>query len=257
MRYALGLSYDGSDFAGWQRQPDLPTVQSCVEQALSQVANHDVRVAVAGRTDRGVHATGQVVSFASGAPRKTRDWLRGGNALTPSSIELQWLEPVDEQFHARYSAVARRYVYVFADQPQRDPLLRNSTWQCPRLDADAMHRAAQQLVGEHDFSAVRGAGCQSISPMRRVNVCRVLRKGNFVALEIEANAFLLHMVRNIAALLADVGQHKCGEDIQRLLSARDRSLVGATAPAQGLYLTQVRYDVALPTGAIPSVLAAS
>ena len=257
--YALGLSYDGSQFHGWQRQIDTPTVQGALEAALARIADHAVVSRVAGRTDAGVHATGQVAGFSSEASRTIDDWLRGLNALTPDSIRINWVVPVAASFHPRYAAVARRYVYLFHDAPGTTPFLRGHVWQCEPLDADAMHRSAQTLVGEHNFSSFRGAGCQSLTPLRRVNRVAITRRGYWVAMEIEANAFLLHMVRNVARALHDVGT---GSDLRldNLLEARDRTLLGATAPPDGLYLSQVSYPgydlpepAPLPFGAGPSM----
>ena len=259
--YALGITYDGAAFHGWQRQTDLPTVQGTLEQALSRVADHAVTVRVAGRTDAGVHATGQVAAFTSAADRSQRDWLRGVNALTPATLRVDWVQPIAAEFHPRYSASARRYVYLYHDAGNAHPLLSNRVWSCGPLDADAMHRAAQVLLGEHDFSAFRAAGCQSLTPMRRVNRCDVLRRGEFVVMQIEANAFLLHMVRNIARGLHDVGALAAGSlppgatpgDVAELLASRDRTRLGATAPPDGLYLAAVAYpEYSLPEpGLVP------
>ena len=239
--YAFGVTYRGAAFHGWQRQADVDTVQGALEQALSRVANHPVTVRVAGRTDAGVHATGQVAAFSSASERKPHDWLRGANALTPSAVRIDWVQPVDEVFHPRYSATARRYVYVFYDSGMDHPLLEDQVWACAPVDADAMHRAAQLLVGEHDFSSFRASGCQSLTPMRRVHRCDVMRRGEFVVMDIEANAFLLHMVRNIARGLHDVGAAQSEMNLAALLAARDRTLLGATAPPGGLYLAAVSY----------------
>ncbi len=238
---ALGLSYEGSSFYGWQRQPDLPTIQGELEKALGQIANHPVDVRVAGRTDAGVHASGQIASFFSDARRSPADWLRGVNGLTPASISLDWVQAVPDTFHPRYSATARTYHYLFHDVPRPEPALVGRVWSCQNLDGDLMHRGAQLLLGEHDFSGFRGAGCQSLTPMRRVNRCQVYRKQNFIVLEIEANAFLLHMVRNIARGLHDLGRHGDLAAFGQLLAGRDRTRLGATAPADGLYLTRVSY----------------
>ncbi len=265
--YAIGVTYNGAVFHGWQRQAEVPSVQGALEQALSRVADHPVSVRAAGRTDAGVHATGQVAAFSSPAPRKDQDWLRGVNALTPAAVRVDWLQAVDASFHPRYHATARRYVYLFHDtgvpgtHPLLHPLLREQVWTCQALNADAMHRAAQALVGEHDFSSFRAAGCQSLTPMRRVHRCAVMRRGEFVVMDIEANAFLLHMVRNIARALHDIGaarETEAGtqvatqmdrqmatqmgqEGIAELLARRDRTRLGATAPPEGLYLASVAY----------------
>ncbi len=253
--FAVGVTYHGAAFHGWQRQADVATVQGVLEQALSRVADHAVSVRVAGRTDAGVHATGQVAAFSSGAARSAQDWLRGVNALTPDAVRVDWVQPVPASFHPRYSASARRYVYVFHDTGVVHPLLRGQVWPCAPLDADAMHRAARVLLGEHDFSAFRAAGCQSLTPMRRVNRCDVVRRREFVVMEIEANAFLLHMVRNIARGLHDIGASSSSLDLESLLAQRDRTLLGATAPPDGLYLTAVSYpEYALPeAGGVPLI----
>ncbi len=252
--YAFGVTYNGERFHGWQRQNDVPTVQGELEQALSRIANCDTHITVAGRTDAGVHATGQVAAFFSQAKRSLHDWQRGLNALTPSDISVDWVVETSPGFHPRYSATARRYKYVFHDIGRVHPLLVNRVWGCTRLDADAMHRGAQNLLGEHDFSSFRGAGCQSLTPMRRVNRCEVLRHGDFVVMEIEANAFLLHMVRNIASALHAVGRGDC-VDLSKLLALRDRTQLGATAPPEGLYLVGVSYpEFDLPAPATLSFL---
>ncbi len=245
--YALGLSYDGSQFHGWQRQQlDTPTVQAVLETALSRIADHHVATRVAGRTDAGVHATGQVAAFSTDAARTLHDWQRGLNALSPTTVHINWVCEVPAVFHPRYSAVARRYVYLYHDTGSTTPFLNHHVWQCKPLDADAMHRAAQILIGEHDFSSFRGAGCQSLTPMRRVNRVSVTRRGHWVIMEIEANAFLLHMVRNVARALHDVGLGKALH-LDKLLAAQNRTLLGATAPPDGLYLSRVSYpDFDLP-----------
>jgi len=240
LSYAFGVTYDGADFHGWQRQADLPTVQSTLEQALSQIADAPTMISVAGRTDAGVHAIGQVGAFSSDASRSLQDWKRGLNALTPTTIRVDWVVLAPEEFHPRYSATARRYVYLFHDTERAHPMLAKRVWSCAHLDADAMHRAGRVLLGEHDFSSFRGAGCQALSPLRRVNRCEVTRRGEFVVLDIEANAFVLHMVRNIAAGLQEVGTCKRAE-LRTLLDAKDRTQLGPTAPPDGLYLVEVSY----------------
>lgn len=240
-KYAIGVSYDGAAFHGWQRQVELSTVQGVLEDAASRIADHPVQLHVAGRTDAGVHASGQVAAFSSAASRELFDWQRGLNGLTPAAVRINWIKLVDDTFHPRYSAVARRYVYLFHDIGFEDPLVTGRAWQCPTLDVDAMHRSAQLLVGEHDFSSFRGAGCQSLTPMRRLNHCIVRRHGHWVSMDIQANAFVLHMVRNIAAALYGVGTASAEMSLEALLAARDRTLLGPTAPPQGLYLTDVSY----------------
>ena len=261
-RYAVGLSYHGAAYHGWQRQADLPTVQGEIEAALSRVADHPVSISVAGRTDAGVHASGQVIAFDSVSNRTVADWLRAGNGLTSDAIRFNWVQPVSADFHPRYSAAARRYVYLYSDisRDQRaapDPHLSGLTWGTPDLDPDRMHREGQALLGEHDFTSFRAAGCQSLTPLRRVNRLSVSRQGPFVVFEIEANAFLLHMVRNIASALKDIGSDPTRPDgeIASLLAAKDRRQVGKTAPPQGLYLASVSYpDFDLPEDRAPGLI---
>ena len=248
--FACGVIYDGSAFHGWQRQVSEASVQGELEAAFSQVADHPVSLIAAGRTDAGVHATGQVVHFSSRASRQPQQWLRGTNALTSSALRIHWVVEVDASFHARYKATARRYTYVYHDNATAQPLLHGRVWECPALDADAMHRAAQDLLGEHDFSSFRAAGCQSLTALRRVHRCEVTRRGAFVVMEIEANAFLLHMVRNIARALHDVGIGRLKMPLRELLALRDRTRLGATAPPHGLYLSGVEYgELCLPAAA--------
>ncbi|NKB97745.1 MAG: tRNA pseudouridine(38-40) synthase TruA [Pseudomonadales bacterium] len=256
--WALGLSYDGTPFHGWQLQSDVPSVQGELESALAQIAVEPIRVHAAGRTDRGVHATSQVVGFHTNQERSPKTWLRGLNGLTSESIRVQWVRAVDADFHARYSAVSRRYHYVFVDQDRYpDPLLRSRAWHCGPLDADVMHRSAQALLGEQDFTSFRAAGCQSTTPMRRVNRCTVTRSGCFVVMEIQANAFLLHMVRNIASGLHDVGRGTAVRSIADTLALKDRAEVGITAPPGGLYFTDVAYSgYDFPRGQLPTFLGA-
>jgi tRNA pseudouridine38-40 synthase len=242
MRLALGVEYDGLSFHGFQRQRNAPSVQEALETALSRIAAKPIRVTAAGRTDAGVHATGQVVSFHSPTPRPLSAWLRGTNALTPAELKVRWVREVDDAFHARRSAVARRYQYLFYEADAPSPLLRGRAVQVPTLNDAAMHRAAQTLVGEHDFTTFRVSGCQSHSPYRCLHRVTVQRVESLIVLDISANAFLLHMVRNIAGALVKVGQGHAEEAwIAHILSAKDRALAGRTASPEGLYLVDVRY----------------
>lgn len=242
MRLALGVEYDGSAFHGWQRQVNAPSVQQALEAALSRIADADIRVNAAGRTDSGVHATAQVVGFTAPAERPLKAWRLGTNALTPPGVKVTWAQPVDEAFHARYCAVARRYQFLFWDDPAPSPLLHGRVVPVRTLDDEAMHRAAQHLLGEQDFTSFRAAGCQSLSAHRCVHRVAVHRAGPYVVLDITANAFLLHMVRNIAGSLQAVGEGRRREGwIRDLLLARDRSLAARTAPPDGLYLVDVHY----------------
>ena len=256
---ALGIEYDGGAFHGWQRQAHRPSVQGELEAALSQVADHPVRTVGAGRTDAGVHATGQVASFQTANPRPMRAWRDGVNALTSTGVKVRWAREVDADFNARFSATARRYIYLYRIDEGRSPLSDPFTWRSPPLDADAMHRAAQALLGEQDFTSFRAAGCQSKSPYRDVRRIEVRSVANLVTLDIEANAFVLRMVRNIAGALAQVGRgERPGCWIAESLQAKDRTLIGKTAPPNGLFLVQVTYPGRqFPAGGLPPLLAAT
>lgn len=243
MRLALGIEYDGSGFFGWQRQPEGRTVQSCVEDALSIVADHPVSVVCAGRTDTGVHATGQVVHFDSEAERPMDNWRRGANAHLPDDVCVQWAQPVDTAFHARFGATQRHYRYVIHNHRVTSALLRKRV--CPvhrSLDVDRMKVAAGYLQGEHDFTSFRAVACQAHSPVRTISSLTACRCGDFIYLDVKANAFLHHMVRCIAGVLIAVG---CGDQspdwTEEILAAKDRRLSGMNAPPCGLYLVAVRY----------------
>ncbi len=259
MRICAAVEYDGTDFFGWQSQSHARSVQDCVQGALSKVADHPVVVACAGRTDTGVHAWRQVIHFDTAASRTPREWLRGANANLPDDVCLRRVQAASDDFHARVSAIRRHYRYVILNDDVPSALLRN---RCTRisqtLNADAMHDAAQALVGEHDFSGYRSAGCQSRSPMRTVESLRVWRDGCFIYIDICANAFLQHMVRNIAGVLIEVGhgEQPCDWPAQ-VLAQRDRRSGGVTAPSKGLYLVGVEYDAShsLPEGiTFPQIL---
>jgi tRNA pseudouridine38-40 synthase len=245
-RIALGVEYDGSAFHGWQTQldPALPTVQENLEEALSQVAAQRTTVICAGRTDTGVHASGQVVHFDTTSERQLKAWVLGANTvLRKRRISVRWAHEVAPGFHARFSAYSRRYRYTICDDLVRPALLASFiTGHQKRLDAEAMHEAGQYLLGELDFSAYRGAGCQSNSPMRCVTELTVRRHGGLVVMDIEANAFLLHMVRNIMGTLIVIGEGRQPPQwAKELLDGRDRTRAAKTAPAQGLSLIKVRY----------------
>jgi tRNA pseudouridine38-40 synthase len=243
MRIALGIEYDGTDFPGWQRLTHATAIQSLVEEALGFVADHAVEVTCAGRTDAGVHALCQVVHFDTAAQRTERAWVLGANSRLPPSVALRWAKPISDDFHARYGAVARRYRYVIVNRPMRPALeARYVTWERVPLDAVAMHRAAQTLIGEHDFSAFRTIACQSRTPQRNVHEIAITRDGDRVVMEIQANAFLHHMVRNIVGSLVPVGRGEQPETwIANLLAGRDRAKAGPTAPAQGLTFLRPLY----------------
>jgi tRNA pseudouridine38-40 synthase len=258
MGIALGIEYNGATFHGFQSQRNAPSVQDALEKALSQIADEPVRIVAAGRTDAGVHATGQIVGFTTTAERPPSAWLRGTNSLTPAGVKVTWVRTVSDRFHARYSAVARRYQYLFEDSGSASPLLHRQVTTVAPLDDAAMHRAAQALLGEHDFSSFRAAGCQSLSANRCVHRIAVHRAESFVVLDIAANAFLLHMVRNIAGALLRVGLGQAEEAwIGEILQGRNRGLAGRTAPPDGLYLVDVHYPgFDLPRGRLPHLLRA-
>ncbi len=253
MRVALGVQYDGAGFQGWQAQRSgARTVQACLERALAQVANHPVKLICAGRTDSGVHATAQVTHFDTDAVRSERAWVLGGNAHLPPDVSLSWARAMPEDFHARFSALARRYRYLILNQPHRSALWQGrATWCYRPLDAARMHAAGQALVGEHDFSAFRAAECQARHPLRAIHELTARRQGAGLVLEVEANAFLQHMVRNIAGVLMAIGVgDRPVEWARAVLEGRNRTQAGVTAPAAGLYLLAVRYPerFGLPAG---------
>ncbi len=244
-RWAAGIEYDGQSFRGWQhQQPHIPTLQAAVEGALSQVAAEPVTVQVAGRTDTGVHAVGQVIHFETTAVRLAHAWLMGTNRHLPDAVSVQWVQPVTKQFHARFSARRRRYRYLVLNRRHRSALWhRRATWWRMPLQAELMHAAGQALVGERDFSAFRAAECQARHAIREIFRLSVRREGDWVWLDIEANAFLHHMVRNIMGVLLAIGEgarpvHWAAD----VLNTQDRRQAGVTAPPDGLYLTAVEYD---------------
>lgn len=246
-RITLGLEYDGTDYYGWQCQDNhLNTLQRAVEKALSAVANHPVSVVCAGRTDRGVHAFGQVVHFDSKASRTLDNWVMGGNAHLPDAVVVRWAKRVDDTFHARYSALARRYCYVIYNHPVRSSILRHkTTWWRKPLDEKLMQTAANYWLGEHDFTSFRSINCQAKTALRTVHQLKVTRKQDFIFIEVKANAFLHHMVRNFAGMLIAIGEGKQPPEwAKAVLLARDRKQAGITAPPAGLYLTGVEYPEA-------------
>lgn len=237
------MEYRGGGYSGWQRQKHSNSIQEEVEKALSFVGDEPVTVVCAGRTDTGVHASHQIVHFDTRAERDPGNWLRGANSRLPAEIRLCWAMPVAGQFHARFTALSRSYRYLICNRPVAPAILSGLvTWHRDTLDDAAMHRAAQSLLGENDFTSFRAAGCQSRTPYRNVTSIAVHRQGAFLAIDISANAFLHHMVRNIVGALVAVGR---GEEPEtwpgQLLQLRDRTRGQATAPADGLYLVRVEY----------------
>lgn len=244
MRIAAGIEYDGSRFCGWQLQEEgVRTVQGVVESALSKVADHEVRVNCAGRTDTGVHATGQVIHFETDAERDERAWVFGANANLPKDVVLLWARPVSNEFHARFSAVRRSYRYVIFTREVRPTFLAGRvSWHHRELNIERMQQAGKLLLGEHDFSSYRAVACQAKSPVRTLYRLEVSSQAPYIFIDVEANGFLHHMVRNIAGVLMAIGEgEKPVEWSREVLEARDRTLGGVTAHPFGLYLTSVGY----------------
>lgn len=251
MRIALGIEYNGAELYGWQAQENLSTVQGHIESALTKIADEPIKLICAGRTDAGVHATGQVVHFDTGVVRDDRAWTLGVNAYLPPSIAVRWMKKVDETFHARFSATARRYRYIIYNYPLRSANLASKVTVYYRpLDITRMQCAAQHLIGEHDFSSFRAAQCEAKTPTRNIQELIISRQGDFVIIEIQANAFLHHMVRNITGVLMMVGSGRQEPDwVLEVLHSKDRRAAADTAFAHGLYLTKVVYPekYALPS----------
>jgi len=246
MRIALGIEYNGCKFSGWQIQPKQKTVQGDLERALSEVAAEKIcEMQVAGRTDSGVHATEQVVHFDTQVQRDVKAWVLGTNSKMPErDISVLWAKPVNTEFHARFSALRRRYRYVLMSRLVRPTFLTsNVAWDHRQFDLSRMQKAAKHLVGEHDFNAYRTVKCQAHSPIKNVFELSVTQDRNLFYFDIEANSFLHHMVRNIAGVLMSIGSGD-HEPIwaKEVLENKDRTLGGVTAPANGLYLTKVVYD---------------
>ena len=242
-RFAMGVEYDGSRYYGWQRLKHGPSVQQVVEEALQRVAGQSIDIYASGRTDSGVHATRQIAHFDSSAARTQKAWVMGGNANLPPDVRIQWVVPVSADFHARASATARRYRYVIFNS-SRPPALNGTcmTWHRAPLDERRMQRAAYALVGEHDFSAFRAAKCQSSTPWRHVHFVEVCRHGPLVVVDVQANAFLHHMIRNIAGVLLAIGDgRRPVEWCADVLAARDRARAGVTAPPNGLHFIDARF----------------
>ncbi len=242
-RFRLVLEYDGSGFFGWQLQAQGVTVQGALETALKRLCGHDVRVVGAGRTDSGVHAIGQVAHFDTTNPRPSKTIVRALNAMTPHQLTVLSAEAVDRRFHARNVAVYRQYNYRILIRLQPPALNRGRVWHLPlRLNLETMRAAAVHLLGTHDFSAFRASTCQADSPVRTISRMIVEPMGQEIGIQIGADAFLQHMVRNVVGSLVEVGRGRWTSDhFKSVLMGRDRSRAGPTAPAQGLYLTLVRY----------------
>ena len=246
MRVALGVSYRGQAYQGWQSQPGGNTVQDKLELALSRFADDKLRVICAGRTDTGVHALNQVVHLDTAIEREPFSWVRGTNRYLPADIAVQWAQPMPEGFHARFSAQGRRYVYVLRESPVRPAVEAGSVgWSLRALDASAMRSAAGLLLGEHDYSAFRSAECQAASPVKTIRTIAITRRGAYWRFEFDANAFLHHMVRNLMGCLLAVGSGARAESwLLEVLKSKDRRLAAATFPADGLYFIGPYYDAA-------------
>jgi tRNA pseudouridine38-40 synthase len=242
-RYAIGIEYSGTAYCGWQRQKHSVSVQQTIEKAIGFVANHPVSTVCAGRTDTGVHAVEQIAHFESPSIRSERAWLLGTNTRLPGDIRIKWVKPVSHDFSARFSAEAREYRYIILNTPIAGAIFHHlASWEHRRLDHQIMNECAQLLVGEHDFGAFRGAGCQSMTSHRNVHSVAVSRRGDLVFLDIKANAFLYHMVRNIAGSLISVG--KGDQNVgwfSSVFKSADRTQAEVTAPAAGLYFYRAFY----------------
>ena len=243
MRIALGLEYDGSRFQGWQTQPGGGTVQDALQAALAAIACEPVSVTCAGRTDRGVHACGQVIHFDTQAARPDTAWVRGVNGHLPESVVVHWSRRVAESFHARYSAQARTYRYVLINRAVRPALsARYAGWLHSTVEVGPMREAAGFLIGEHDFSAFRSAECQARTPVRTLHELAIERRGNRIDFVLRANAFLHHLVRNLVGALLHVGKGaRSPVWVQDVLQSRDRSRAAPTFGPEGLYLESVAY----------------
>jgi tRNA pseudouridine38-40 synthase len=261
MRIALGVEYDGSQYHGWQSQQGLHTVQSCIETALSTVADEEIQVQCAGRTDTGVHATNQVIHFDTNAERNMRSWIYGANSNLPKDMCVRWAKFVNDEFHARFSALSRRYRYLIYNNAIRPAVFRSSlTWHYRQLNHETMHEAAQHLVGELDFTSFRAVECQSKTAMRNIQEISVKRFNDIIVIDVTANAFLHHMVRNIAGVLMVVGTGKSKPSwVKEVLLAKDRKLGAETAPPYGLYLVNVTYPdhFSLPKPALGPMILSS
>lgn len=248
MRYALGIEFIGTHYRGWQRQREVDSIQARLEHALGTVANHPLEVVAAGRTDAGVHASGMVAHFDSHAVRSLDNWQRGASSLLPHDIAILWITPVPDDFHARFGCVARRYCYVTQVCKHRPAILRHQVHflrQMPNLTR--MQKACDMLIGTHDFSSFRAALCQAKSPIRTMIHAKLHTRGDFFWLDIKANGFLHHMVRNIMGALYAVGDGRMTlDDFRHRFLSCDRTQMPPTAPADGLYFVQADYPHGLP-----------
>lgn len=256
MRFAAAIEYQGTAYKGWQIQPHAESVQEHVTAALSKIADHSIDIVCAGRTDSGVHASYQIIHFDSAASRSPNNWLRGMNSNLPEDVVCLWVVEVDDEFHARFSAQQRAYRYVINNHQTRPGIFaKQVTWERRALNLNEMQQAASHLVGEHDFTSFRTVHCQAKSPVRTVHSLELHQQGAFIYIDIVANAFLHHMVRNIAGVLISIG---CGEQpidwALEVLRAKDRAKAGVTAAPHGLYLTSVTYPADYQLPAPPALI---
>lgn len=257
-RIAMGIEYDGSSFHGFQIQDDVRTIQGDLERAIGRVADHQIRIHCAGRTDTGVHALEQVIHFDTGALRDERSWVLGTNVNLPPDVNVLWARSVDPAFHARFCATARHYLYLILSRPTRSALMRNrAVWVHRALDLNLMRHAAADLVGEHDFSSFRALGCQAQSPVRRVHYVSLQQRADLLKLRIGADGFLHHMVRNIAGVLMAIGRGDAPISwVRELLQVRERRRGGVTASPEGLYFLRADYpeEIRLPQRALSGLI---
>ncbi len=240
---AIAIEFLGTHYHGWQRQKEVLGVQQAVETAISKVANESVEVVAAGRTDASVHASNMIAHFVTHAYRLPHNWLRGVNSLLPDDIALRWVQPMPDDFHARFKAIARRYRYITLNQPQRPAILNHQvTHIYEPLDLPAMQLAAADIMGTHNFSSFRAAACQSSQPVRHVSHARLFKHGQFIVFDIQADGFLHHMVRNLMGTLYAIGRHELSpESFLQIIAAKDRTIAPPTASGDGLYFINAYY----------------
>lgn len=240
---AIAVEFLGTNYRGWQRQKEVTGVQAVLEDAIGKVANETVEVVAAGRTDASVHASNMIAHFVTRAYRPTHNWLRGVNSLLPDDIALRWIQPMPDDFHARFKAIARRYRYITLNQPQRPAILNHQVTHIHEpLDLPAMQQAAAYITGTHDFSSYRAAACQSNQPVRTVSHARLFQHGAFIVFDIQADGFLHHMVRNLMGTLYAIGRHELQpEDFLAILAKKDRTIAPPTASGDGLYFINAYY----------------
>ncbi|QJC32353.1 tRNA pseudouridine(38-40) synthase TruA [Enterobacteriaceae endosymbiont of Donacia dentata] len=244
-KFALGVEYNGKNYYGWQKQKTYyrKTIQECVENAISKIANHNVKIICAGRTDIGVHSLGQVIHFETNSFRKKKSWILGINSLLPKDIVINWLISVKKEFHARFSALSRRYFYIIYNNSYRSAILNGLVTSYKyNLNIMKMKNAIKYLLGEHDFTSFKSSNKQNISSFRKIINCNIQKYGNYILIDIKANAFLYHMVRNIVGNLLEIGLGKKEENwISELIKTKDITKAAATVKPDGLFLVEVEY----------------